>query len=280
MLTTVNNVVTQKEEPGRILLLMVNIRSVTCRSLLFRQLDNVVELIASGIHVSAVVNAHHDSVLAVVSNNAEGVNVYAVCILFVTNVNKGIVNDFRMIKLGELVLTHDLLIKKIIGEGEMLAVDIHSVLGEVKNSGVIKISSVLVVAAASEKKSVFGEIVISLEDYGTNDTAEVRLIYLVTLLSGLFEILGLFVDLKVEIRGLGFLTCTDNDNDNTGNANEQTYESEDLNLAHEKSASDKSEDSDNKSDDGVSRNYRRGKVSEISFNIHFLRDILSEWNST
>lgn len=246
--------------------------------LLLRELNNVIELLAGGIHIRAVVNAHHYGILAVVCDYTEGMDIHAVCIFPIADIYEGIIDDLGMIELGELILADDLLIEQVVREGEVLAVDIHGVLREIKNSGVIEVGSVFIIGTALEKDTVFGEIVVSLEDYGADDTVELRLIYLMTLLSGLLEVLGLFRDLKIYIRGLGLLSRADDDDDNTDDADEEADESKNLNLAHEKSASDESEDRDDQSDDRISRDYRCGEVSEVSFNIHFLRGILSEWD--
>ena len=157
---------------------------------LFRNLNNAVDLLACSIHIRTVINAHHDRVLAVVGNHAEGMDIHPVSILLVTGIYEHIVNYLGMIEIGKLIFADDFLIEKIVGQRKMLAVDIHSIVGEVKHRRIIYIGTVFIIGSfLNIMPSV--RIIVSFKMNRTDDTAEMRFIDFMTLLCGLIEILDL-----------------------------------------------------------------------------------------
>ena len=164
--------------------------------------DNSVDILNSLINISAVINAHIKNDVAVVLDDSECVGHDAAGILALLECNF-LVNDLRAVDIDKSVMTHDLLIEKVVGKGEVLAVNVHLILREVDHGGVIDVGTVLVVSALLEVEPFGGVIVISLDRHGIYDLAEVRFIDLKALLSSLIEELYSLVDLIIEVGGRG-----------------------------------------------------------------------------
>ena len=244
--------------------------SLCCRLILSYGEDSV-DISNSLIDICAVVNHHVKYNGAVVLNDTEGVGLYSGDVLSAGEHCLAL-DDLCVIKIEELVLTHDLLVKLCVGEGEVITVGVQLILGEVDDGGVVHVGTVLVVTALLEAEILTLGIVKALDGYRLDELAEVRLVDLVTLLCGLIEVLYLVVDLVVDIIGAGLTAVDDVENHEACDSDDCADSGNDLHVTGLDKESNE-HDTDyckSKSDDGAGMDTVRGKVFQITFCFHKL----------